>query len=649
MKHLQFDEMQRYLFLEGSNAFAYQCMGAHPCNRDGADGVMFHVWAPAAKQVRITGDFCCWQRGSNAFEMHPQGDSGIWEGFVAGLKVFDAYKYDILTPQGFWQLKADPFAFHSETRPGEASKVFDPGVYEWQDADWMKARADADPYHGPMNIYEMHLGSWKRDEAGNLYTYNRIADELIPYLLDMGYTHVEFLPLTEHPYDKSWGYQVTGYFAPTSRYGTPDELMALVDRLHQAGIGVLMDWVPGHFPKDAFGLRRFDGTALFEHEDPRRGDNPSWGTHVFDYGKGGVVSFLLSSAMYWLNEFHFDGLRVDAVSYMLYNNYGREDGNWLPNRYGGVENVEAIEFLKKLNHLVYEKCPGVIMSAEEATAFPMVTKPTYIGGLGFGFKWDMGWMNDTLAYLEKDPVYRRYHHDKLTFSMMYAFHENYILALSHDEVVHGKHSMLDKMPGDYWRKFAGLRALFGYQFTHPGKKLNFMGSEYGQFIEWKDDDQLDWFLLDYDAHRKMHDYVRTLNHLYKDIPALWQIDDGWDGFEWVNANDSNNSVISFIRRDRQGGALLCVINFTPQYLPVYTLGLNIPAVLAPVLCSDETRFGGSSKGNQAPIRTVPASFEDKKYSVQIELAPLCVMIFDLREEKPQEEIPEEITEPVSFI
>jgi 1,4-alpha-glucan branching enzyme len=633
MKHLQLDDMQRYLFLEGSNAFAYQCMGAHPCRRDDEEGVLFRVWAPAARQVRLTGDFNAWKRAAQAFEMHPQGDSGIWECFVAGMKPFAAYKYDILTPQGQWQLKADPYAFHSETRPGDASKVYDPGTYSWQDEQWMQKRCKADPYHSPMNIYEMHAGSWKRGEDGSVYTYERLADELVPYLKDMGYTHVEFLPLTEYPYDKSWGYQVTGYFAPTSRYGAPDGLMALIDRLHQADIGVIMDWVPAHFPRDAFGLRRFDGTALYEHEDPRRGDNPQWGTHVFDYGKGGVASFLLSSAMYWLKEYHFDGLRVDAVSYMLYNHYGREEGQWLPNRYGGTENLEAIDFLRKLNRLVFEHCPGVIMAAEEATAVPMVTRPTYLGGLGFGFKWDMGWMNDTLAYLKLDPVYRSYHHDKLTFSMMYAFNENYILALSHDEVVHGKHSLLDKMPGDYWRKFAGLRALYGYQYTHPGKKLVFMGGEFGQFIEWKDDDQLDWFLLQYDAHRNMHAYVRELNQLYRKTPALWRVDDSWDGFEWINANDSANSVISYIRRDGLGGAVVCVINFTPQYLPAYRMGFHRPTTLKPLLCSDEERFGGSGKGDRAPVETTAVAFEGRHYSAQIELAPLCAMIFEAQEKQ----------------
>ena len=624
MLHSSCDDAGRYLFLEGSNAYAYSFLGAHPQKDGGRDGFVFRVWAPAAKSVHVTGDFNFWNESE--WPMKDIG-YGIWECFIPGIKEFDTYKYSITTFDGQSFMKADPFAFHAETRPGTASKTYDPEGYRWTDEEWLKNRASFDPYHSPVNIYEMNLGSWKRDEEGRVYTYERIADELIPYILDMGYTHVEFMPLTEYPFDGSWGYQVTGYFAPTSRYGEPKELMKLIDRLHNAGIGVIMDWVPAHFPKDAFGLRRFDGSPLFEYSDPRLGENEQWGTNRFDFGKGGVRSFLMSSAVYWLKEYHLDGLRVDAVSFMIYLNYCKEDDPSLRNIYGGNENLEAISLLQKINEIAYRDFPGVMMMAEEATAFPMVTKPKYMGGLGFGFKWNMGWMNDILSYIKLDPIYRSYHHNKLTFSLMYAFNENFVLSLSHDEVVHGKCSLLNKMPGDYWQKFAGLRTLFAYQYAHPGKKLNFMGSEYGQFIEWKDDDQLDWFLLDYDNHKAMQDYVRDLNALYRLTPALWQIDDSWDGFSWLEADDNQNSVLAFFRQDKDGRRVVAIINFTPQYLPSYRIGMPNKGRLDLLICSDDIKYAGSGKGMQESYEVKDGLHKQYRHYVDIELAPLAGMIY----------------------
>jgi 1,4-alpha-glucan branching enzyme len=657
MKHTEFSGTELYLFSEGSNACAYQFMGSHPCEREGEAGFVFRVWAPNARGVSLCGDFNFWSPKS-----HPMNrlDGGVWELFVPGLKCFSSYKYNVFGANGKAVLKADPYAFHSETRPGTASKTYDPSLHRWNDSQWLERRESFKPHEAPINIYEMHIGSWRLDEEDRLYTYERLADELIPYLLEMGYTHVEFLPLTEYPYDGSWGYQVSGYFAPTSRYGPPMELVKLIDRLHQAEIGVIMDWVPAHFPRDEFALRRFDGTPLYEHPDPRLGENQQWGTHMFDFTKGQVRSFLLSSAMYWLKEFHIDGLRVDAVSFMLYLDYCREGQGVPMNKYGGNENLEAIAFLQKLNELCFRECPGIMMIAEEATSYPMVTRPKYIGGLGFNFKWNMGWMNDTLSYMKLDPIYRSYYHEKLTFSMFYAFSENYVLALSHDEVVHGKHSLLDKMPGDYWQKFAGLRALYGYQMSHPGKKMLFMGGEFGQFIEWKELDQLDWFLTLYEPHAKIRDYVRRLNHFYRETPCFWARDGGWDGFRWLNPHDNGNSVISFLRMDGKGNAIICVHNFTPQYLPEYRIPLPYAGRITPLLCSDAPEFGGSGKGDRLPLSAESLPFADLDYSVQIELAPLASMFFkydiilpEISPEKaiaPQGETPKDKqTEPIKEI
>ena len=488
-----------YLFKQGNNQEAYRYFGAHLCEENGEAGAVFRVWAPHAKAVSIVGDFNSWTPGEHPME---KVTDGIWERFVPGIKQFDVYKYCITTPADELVYKADPYAFHTETRPSNGSKVYDIEGYTWGDAAWVSDEEKRDVINSPMSIYELQAGSWKMKdpENGVPYNYAELADELIPYIKEMGYTHVELLPITEYPFDGSWGYQVTGYFAPTSRYGTPKDFMAFVDKLHQAGIGVILDWVPAHFPKDAFALGRFDGTPLYEDPDPMRGEHPDWGTYVFNFGRREVRNFLVANACFWLEWYHADGLRVDAVTSMLMYDFCREPGQWLPNKYGGHENLDAIAFLRRMNETVYRDCPGVMMVAEESSAYPMVTRPIYLGGLGFGFKWNMGWMNDMLAYIKLDPVYRKYHHDKLTFSLMYAFSENYILPFSHDEVVHGKHSMLDKQPGDLWKKFAGLRALYGYTMAHPGKKLLFMGGEFGHFIEWKYDDQLDWFLLLYENH-----------------------------------------------------------------------------------------------------------------------------------------------------
>ena len=509
----------------------------------------------------------------------------------------------------------------------------------------------------------MHLGSWRRPgsgktgtggagseagAAGQMLSYGEIADQLIPYVLDMGYTHVELLPVMEHPLDMSWGYQVSGYYAATSRYGEPKELMAFIDRCHQAGIGVILDWVPAHFPRDEMGLRRFDGTACYEHPDPRRGEMPQWGTCMFDFARGEARSFLMSNACFWLEWFHADGLRVDAVSAMLYHDFCRENGQWLPNRNGGRENLDAIAFLQQLNATVYHDFPGAMMIAEESTAYPMVTKPVAVGGLGFGFKWNMGWMNDMLSYIKLDPIYRKWHHDKLTFSLFYAFSENYILPFSHDEVVHGKHSMLDKQPGDLWKKFAGLKALYGYTMAHPGKKLLFMGSEFGQFIEWKFDDQLDWFLLMYDRHPELQKCVRRLNHLYRETPALYQVDDGWDGFQWIAANDRDNSVTAFLRTDREGKAVLCVTNFTPTFHPVYRIGLPVDGTLTEIFNTDRAEYGGSNQYNAWPCRAEKEPWNEFPYATDICVPPLAAVYFRYDKALPPAEkaVAVELTEPV---
>ena len=638
------DARTREEFHQGQCENAYTFLGAHPVKQGGALYWHFAVWAPNAQRVCVTGEFCGWERESRP--MQKQYD-GIWElrlpdalfhpardpekyNYPDAEKKLLSYKYAVQGPDGSWHLKADPYAFASELRPHNASLLFDLSGYAWGDAAWMQKRAQWDACRSPVNIYEMHLGTWRRGPEGRLLTYGELADQLIPYLRRMAYTHVEFLPVMEHPLDGSWGYQVTGYYAPTARYGGPNDFRALVDRLHQAGFGVILDWVPAHFPRDEIGLRRFDGTPCYEHADPRRGEMPQWGTMLFDYGRGEACSFLLSNALFWLNEFHADGLRCDAVSCMLYHDFCREEGAWLPNRDGGRENYEAIAFIRRLNAAAYGACPGVMMIAEESTAFPGVTRPAYLGGLGFGFKWNMGWMNDMLAYIKLDPIYRKYHHDKLTFSLCYAFNENYILPFSHDEVVHGKHSMLDKQPGDLWRKFAGLRALYGYTMAHPGKKLLFMGGEFAQFIEWKDDDQLDWFLLLYEKHPQMQKYVAQLNRFYKSTPALYRADDGWAGFQWLAVHDSERSVVAFLRSAGRCDSVACVTNFTPAFYGQYRIGLPYDCVLTECLNSDRAEFAGSNQYNAASLRAEKIPFEDQPYSCLICVPPLATVYFRVK-------------------
>ena len=638
------DARTREEFHQGQCENAYTFLGAHPVKQGGALYWHFAVWAPNAQRVCVTGEFCGWERESRP--MQKQYD-GIWElrlpdalfhpardpekyNYPDAEKKLLSYKYAVQGPDGSWHLKADPYAFASELRPHNASLLFDLSGYAWGDAAWMQKRAQWDACRSPVNIYEMHLGTWRRGPEGRLLTYGELADQLIPYLRRMAYTHVEFLPVMEHPLDGSWGYQVTGYYAPTARYGGPNDFRALVDRLHQAGFGVILDWVPAHFPRDEIGLRRFDGTPCYEHADPRRGEMPQWGTMLFDYGRGEACSFLLSNALFWLKEFHADGLRCDAVSCMLYHDFCREEGAWLPNRDGGRENYEAIAFIRRLNAAAYGACPGVMMIAEESTAFPGVTRPAYLGGLGFGFKWNMGWMNDMLAYIKLDPIYRKYHHDKLTFSLCYAFNENYILPFSHDEVVHGKHSMLDKQPGDLWRKFAGLRALYGYTMAHPGKKLLFMGGEFAQFIEWKDDDQLDWFLLLYEKHPQMQKYVAQLNRFYKSTPALYRADDGWTGFQWLAVHDSERSVVVFLRSAGRCDSVACVTNFTPAFYGQYRIGLPYDCVLTECLNSDRAEFAGSNQYNAASLRAEKIPFEDQPYSCLICVPPLATVYFRVK-------------------
>ncbi len=646
----------RESFHQGTNRRAYEMLGAHLTEQDGQPVWHFSVWAPNARQVSLIGEFCHWDKA--VCPMKKQFD-GTWEvrlpaetfDVASDPKRYDyqdaaekllTYKYAVQQEDGVWHEKTDPYCFAMQNRPNTASRLCDLTGYQWQDGAWLKARGKWDAYRSPVNIYEVHLGSWKRegsskngdglkadgkDQNGQMLTYAELADQLIPYVADMGYTHLELLPVMEHPLDGSWGYQVSGYYAATARYGSPKDLMAFIDRCHQAGIGVILDWVPAHFPRDEAGLRRFDGTACYEHPDPRRGDMQQWGTCMFDFARGEVRSFLLSNACYWLEWFHADGLRVDAVSSMLYYDFCREDGQWLPNKFGGRENLDAIAFLQKLNETVYHDFPGIMMIAEESSAYPMVTKPVYMGGLGFGFKWNMGWMNDILFYAKLDPIYRKWHHDKLTFSLFYAFSENYILPFSHDEVVHGKQSMVDKQPGDLWKKFAGLRALYGYTMAHPGKKLLFMGSEFGQFIEWRYDDQLDWFLLLYDKHPQLQKCVRRLNQIYRDTPALYEVDDGWNGFQWINANDQDNSTVSFLRTDKAGNAILCVTNFTPNYLPVYRIGLPLDGTLEEFFNTDRAEWGGSDQHNATILHAEKERWNEFPYSVDICVPPLSTVYY----------------------
>ena len=636
MKTAALEDYDLYLFHQGTNYHAQEMLGAHYVLQDGRRGVRFAVWAPDARTVSVVGDFNGWDTRVNPLERLPDGE--VWSAFLPDLPPDTIYKYAIEPPWGGpYILKADPYGFFAQRKPETASLTYDFPDYAWGDGDWQEARQRGDSYENPMLIYEVHLGSWRRTLEGDYLSYRDLAEQLVAYARDMNYTHLEFMPLCEHPYDGSWGYQATGYFAVTSRYGRPEDFKYLVDHAHQAGLGVIMDWVPGHFCNNDEGLRRFDGPNLYESDNPQRAENRQWGTTNFDYGRTEVQSFLISNALFWLEEYHIDGLRIDAVANMLYLNYGREEGEWQPNRYGDTGNLEAMEFLKKLNMAVFKYHPGALMIAEESTAWPLISKPVHVGGMGFNYKWNMGWMNDALQYMSLDPIYRKWHQDKLTFSLMYAFSENFILPLSHDEAVHGKCSLLSKMPGDYWQKFAGLRAFFAYWMAHPGKKLLFMGGEFGQFIEWNFDDSLDWHLIEqYDKHREMLAFSRALNRFYRENPPFWEVDFDWTGFEWIDCRDADNSVLTFVRKAKNGDFVVVVCSFTPEVRHGYWIGVPLPGVYREVFNSDRAAFGGSDVKNEGPLYAEPTPWHERGQSLVLTLPPLGVIYLRHEPEKSTE-------------
>lgn len=627
---LQISDHDLYLFNEGNLRQTYRTFGAHKVNIAGIEGTRFSVWAPNAERVSIVGDFNRWDGRVNPMASHYS--SGVWELFIPGLKSNSLYKYEIRNrDSGKILLKTDPYATRYELRPNTAALTPTNDYHCWQDTEWMANRASWDWLHAPLNIFEVHVGSWKQHPDGRFYTYRELVQHLLPYVLEMGFSHIELMPILEHPLDESWGYQTTGYFAATSRYGSADDFKFFVDACHQAKIGVILDWVPAHFPQDSFALAHFDGTALYEHEDPRLGLHQDWGTHIFNYGRNEVKSFLLSSAHYWLSEFHLDGLRVDAVASMLYLDYSRNDGEWLPNKHGGRENLEAIDFLRELNIMAHEEFPGALTLAEESTAWPAVSRPTYAGGLGFSMKWNMGWMNDTLSYMQQDPIHRRFHHNELTFSQLYAYTENFVLPFSHDEVVHGKGSLLAKMPGDTWQKFANLRLLFTYQMTWPGKKLNFMGNEFAQVQEWRINHELDWKLLEQKQHRGVQATLRDLNHLYTNTPALHQLDFSSEGFAWIDCQDVDQSVISYLRRTRDDRFIIVVLNFTPVPRAGYRIGVPTGGNYHEIFNSDSTYYGGSDMGNAGCIATTDKPWMGLPDSIIITLPPLAGVVFSLEE------------------
>ncbi len=625
------DDVALYLFHQGNNMKAYEYMGAHKAEGE-KDLFSFRVWAPHAKSVSVIGDFNAWDEARG--EMTKINDAGMWECFLSGVKLYDNYKFLITAPDGKKTAKADPYAFHSETRPQTASKYYELSGYKWKDSKYLKAAKEKNIYESPMNIYEVHAGSWKIHEDGNPYSYKDLANELVPYVKDMGYTHIELMPMSEYPFDGSWGYQVTGYFAATSRYGTPHDFMNFIDVCHQNGIGVILDWVPAHFPKDEHGLANFDGEACYEYADPRKGEHMSWGTKVFDFGRNEVISFLMSSAAFWLDKYHIDGLRVDAVASMLYLDYDRDDGQWIANMHGGNENLEAVDFLRKLNTNIFKEYPAALMIAEESTAWPLVSKPADIGGLGFNFKWNMGWMNDALRYFSMDGLSRKYNHNLLTFSFFYAFSENFILPISHDEVVHGKCSLIGKMPGEYEEKFRGVRSFMAYLMAHPGKKLTFMGQEFGQFIEWKYDTGLDWLLLGYEKHRQLKAFTKKLNSLYLKYPAFWEVDYNWEGFKWFVPDDTDNSVIAFSRRDKKGGEIAIACNFTPVMREKYSFGVENEGVYEVILNTDSPEFGGDGKGTKTRVSSKKVPMHGYENSITLDLPGLsCVLL--VRKDKPK--------------
>jgi len=610
-------EVDLYLWAEGRHEQVWQVLGAHHRPHEGVDGTSFSVWAPHAKAARVVGDFNSW--GGLGHAMRRLDDNGVWELFVPGLGVGSPYKFELLAADGTWVTRADPMARYTETPPATASVVGNTH-YDWNDGDWMARRAASNPHDGAMSVYEMHLGSW-RPGLG----YREIADPLIEYVTQLGFTHIEFMPLAEHPYGPSWGYQVTGYFAPTSRFGHPDDLRYLIDRLHQAGIGVIMDWVPAHFPKDEWALGRFDGEPLYEHSDPRRGEHPDWGTYIFDLGRSQVRNFLVANALYWLEEFHIDGLRVDAVASMLYLDYSRSEGQWLPNERGGRENLEAISFLQEVTATAYKRAPGIVMIAEESTSWPGVTKPTSEGGLGFGMKWNMGWMHDTLSYMARNPMWRSHHHGEITFSFLYAFSENFLLPISHDEVVHGKGSLLGKMPGDQWQKLANVRAYLAFMWAHPGKQLLFMGQEFGQPSEWSEERGLDWWILDQPVHQGLHRLVGQLNRVYRETPAFWELDNSPAGFEWLEGGDAGNNVIAFERRDAHGAPIVAVVNFSGNPVGGYRLPLPRAGRWREVINTDAAEFGGSGVGNYGSVEATSTPWGGRPASVELTLPPLAAL------------------------
>ncbi len=618
-------ELPTYLFHQGTATKAYELMGAHPVIQNGREGYLFRVWAPNAKKISVIGEFNNWN--SADCWMDRITVQGVWQIFLPNIKEYTAYKYMVEDDHGNQFTKSDPYAYHMETRPGTAAKTYHIDRYQWNDSKWQASQNKKLPYSLPMNIYEVHLGSWKKYRDDNYFDYKKLAEELIPYVKEMGYTHLEFMPVAEYPYDGSWGYQVMGYYAPTSRYGTPEDFMSLIDACHQAEIAVILDWVPGHFPKDSDGLYRFDGSNCYEYDDPFKNEHKEWGTRIFDWGKNEVRSFLISNAMFWFDKYHIDGLRVDAVASMLYLDYGREDGQWKPNIKGGRENLEAVSFLQDLNKTIFQAYPNALMIAEESTDWPMVTKPVHVNGLGFNFKWNMGWMNDTLQYMRTDPYFRKGSHSHLTFSLTYFLSENFILPLSHDEVVHGKGSLINKMPGDYELKFANLRTYLSYMMAHPGKKLLFMGGEFAQFSEWDYKKELDWNLLDFEMHKKFHNFIHDLNHFYLKSSELWEQEDSWDGFQWIQPDDSDHNIISFRRINAKGENMMIACNFSPVTRTKYRIGIPKPGIYKIVFHSGLKKYGGLSDSITKEINAEGIRQNGYEYSLEVDLPGLSTVFW----------------------
>lgn len=632
------ENLPLYLFRGGKSRRAYEYMGLHKAQHEGKACMVARVWAPNAKAVSLVGNFCNWDKAKYPLK---KIDDAVWEGYTDFVfEPFEMYKFYVKTAQGKDTYKSDPYALHTETRPGTASRFYELGNYQWQDGPWQERKKKYPHYSQPVNIYEVHAGSWRKYADGSVFSYDKLGDELIPYVKDMGFTHIEFMPLTEYPFDGSWGYQVMGYFAPTSRYGQPVDFMRFVDRCHQEGIGVIMDWVPAHFPKDSAGLAKFDGTACYEYADPRKGEHKDWGTLVFDYGRSEVISFLVSSAVFWLKEYHIDGLRVDAVASMLYLDYSRNDGEWAPNIYGGKENLEAVAFLKTLNEAAFAEAPEVMMIAEESTSWPMVTKPTYMDGLGFNYKWNMGWMNDMLRYMSMDPLFRSGNHNALTFSFFYAFSENFILPISHDEVVYGKSSLINKMPGTDEQKQAGMRAFVSYMMAHPGKKLQFMGTEFAQKNEWNFEKELEWGLLQYPEHQQAQTFFREINRFYRSRPELWEVDFDWSGFEWISNDDYQQSVIAFRRKAKDGSELVAVCNFVPVERKEYRIGVPFWGTWAEVFSSDQKLFGGGGVTNGSVIKTEDIPMHGCEQSISLTLPANSVFFLECthKEVKPVKKV-----------